>query len=103
ATSDLTQSGLRRAAERAREWARSTRDRGLVDPASLVRPPRSGEYAGPVRRPWNAMPLGDKIELLRRLNERLKQHASIEDWEAGLWYGEPEMLLVRADGGPFAP
>jgi predicted Zn-dependent protease len=99
ATSDLTQSGLRRAAERAREWARSTRDRGLVDPASLVRPPRSGEYAGPVRRPWNAMPLGDKIELLRRLNERLKQHASIEDWEAGLWYGEREMLLVRADGG----
>ena len=99
ATSDLTLSGLRRAAECAREWARATRYRGLVDPAALVQPPRSGEYANAVRRPWSAMPLGDKIELLRRHNERLKRHPSIEDWEAGLWYGERETLLVRADGG----
>ncbi len=68
-------------------------------PAALVRPPRSGEYASPVRRPWSALSLGDKIELLRGLNERLKQHAAIEDWEAGLWYGERETLLVRTDGG----
>ncbi|MET0152207.1 MAG: TldD/PmbA family protein [Candidatus Binatia bacterium] len=99
ATSDLTLSGLRRAAERACDWARAMRERGLVDPAALVRPPRSGDYAVPVRRPWGAVPLGDKIELLRRQNERLKQHTSIEDWEAGLWYGERETLLLRADGG----
>ena len=99
ATSDLTLSGLRRAADRALEWARSTRHRGLVDAASLVRPPRCGEYESPVRRPWNAVSLGDKIELLCRLNERLKRHPSIEDWEAGLWYGERETLLMRADGG----
>jgi predicted Zn-dependent protease len=99
ATSDLTLSGLRRAAERAREWAIAMRERGLVDPAALVRPPRTGEYASPVRRPWNALSLQDKIELLRGLNERLKQHAAIEDWEAGLWYGERETLLVRIDGG----
>jgi len=64
ATSDLTLSGLRRAADRALEWARSTRHRGLVDAASLVRPPRCGEYESPVRRPWNAVSLADKIELL---------------------------------------
>jgi predicted Zn-dependent protease len=99
ATSDLTSSGLRRAAGRACEWARAMRGRGLVDPRALVRPPRSGEFTSPVRRPWSDVSLGDKIELLRRLNERLKRHASIEDWEAGLWYGERETLLVRADGG----
>jgi predicted Zn-dependent protease len=99
ATTDLTLSGLRRAAERAREWAIAMRERGLVDPAALVRPPRTGEYASPVLRPWSALSLQDKIELLRGLNERLKQHAAIEDWEAGLWYGERETLLVRIDGG----
>ena len=51
ATSDLTLSGLRRALDRARDWARTTRGRSVVDASRLERMARSGEYATAVRRP----------------------------------------------------
>src|SRR5437867_3226402 len=99
ATSDLTASGVRRAIDRALAWARETRGRGLVDPAILVRAPHVGEYASAVRIPWDSVPLGDKIDLLRAQNERLKCDRRIEDWEAGLWFTDKETLLVAAGGG----
>ena len=99
ATSDLTASGLRHAVDRALAWARETRGRGLVDPARLIRAPQVGEYASVVRIPWDSVPLGDKIDLLRAQSERLKRDRRIEDWEAGLWFTAQETLLVSAGGG----
>jgi predicted Zn-dependent protease len=97
ATCDLTLYGLRRAVERARDWARETRGRGLFDASRLAPMARAGEYRTPIRRPWTSTPLAEKIDLLRAHAERLKR-PRVADWEAGLWYVEKRTLLVSADG-----
>jgi len=98
ATSDLTSSGLRRAAEQALAWARRTRGRGLIDPSRTVRAPASGEYTTAVQRPWSSVSLREKIDLLTEQCARLRIDERIQDWEAGLWFAEREMALVTPDG-----
>lgn len=98
ATPDLSTSGLRHAAEQAREWAHRVGGRMVLDPMRIVRPPASGEYVAPVRIPWDSVPLSRKIDLLREQCERLKTDDRIRDWEAGLWFAESEVLLMSADG-----
>ncbi len=98
ATSDLTASGLRRAAEQALDWARRTRGWSLVDPRRIVCPPAAGEYETAVRVPWDSVPLGDKVARLQAQCARLKADDRIQDWEAGLWFSESESGIVTADG-----
>jgi predicted Zn-dependent protease len=98
ATSDLTASGLRRAAEQALAWARRTRGRGLIDPSRTVRTPASGEYETAAERPWGSVSLREKIDLLTEQCDRLRVDARIADREAGLWFAERETMLVTPDG-----
>ncbi|MGH7899209.1 MAG: TldD/PmbA family protein, partial [Candidatus Binatia bacterium] len=98
ATSDLTASGLARAATEALRWARETAERGVLDAGRIARPRFRGEYQTAARIPWASVPLADKIDLLRDQCARLKTDDRITDWEAGLWSGDERTLLVTADG-----
>jgi len=98
-TSDLTLSGLRRAAEQALAWARQSADCSVVDFSKVSFPRPEGEYTTPVRISWNAVPLKEKIDLLQAECERLKTDDRIVDWEASLWHAESDNLYVTADGG----
>ena len=98
ATSDLSQAGLARAAERARAWASRSAARSVLDWSRLRPAGRSGTYATPLVRPWTSVPLADKIDLLRRVCEQLKTDARIVDWEASLSHTEHHTLYVTADG-----
>ncbi|MGH7860242.1 MAG: PmbA/TldA family metallopeptidase, partial [Candidatus Binatia bacterium] len=99
ATADLTPDGLRRAAEKARDWAHRTAARSLFDVARIPREARRGEYRTPSRIPWGSVPLGDKIDLLRRQNERLRIDERVVDWGAALWHAEVESALFTSEGG----
>lgn len=48
ATSDLSPSGLQRAAGQARDWAKSTQGRGLIEVGGYPRPAHQGRYQTPV-------------------------------------------------------
>jgi predicted Zn-dependent protease len=98
ATSELTESGLRAALEAARHWARYTRGRGVVDFHKLPMLHNNGEYASPIGQPWNAAPLSDKIDLLRRECERLKTDSRISDWETSLEHQDVEQTLITNGG-----
>lgn len=98
-TSDLTVSGLRRAAEQALAWARRSTGCSVVDFSKVSFPRPDGEYTTPVQVPWNAVPLKEKIDLLQAECERLKTDDRIVDWEASLWYTESDNLYMTADGG----
>ena len=98
-TSDLTETGLRRAAEHALAWAQRSAGRSVVDFSRIAFPRPDGEYETPVQIPWSAVPLPEKIDLLRAASERLKTDPRIVDWEASLWYTESDTLYVTADGG----
>jgi predicted Zn-dependent protease len=98
ATSDLTSSGIRRAFGEARDWARRTAGRFVVDPARIVRPPASGEYETRVAIPWSSVPLADKVDRLRHECGRLKRDDRIQDWEAGLWFADRRTTIVGLHG-----
>ena len=98
-TSDLTAAGLRQAAEHAVSWARSSAGRSVVNFSTVPFPRPAGEYASPVQKAWNTMPLAEKIDMLRTENVRLKTDDRIVDWDASLWYTESDTIFVTADGG----
>jgi predicted Zn-dependent protease len=98
-TSDLTESGLRRAAEHALSWARRTAGRSVINFSRVPFPRPEGEYESPVRIPWSGMLRQDKIDLLRLTSEQLKSDERIVDWEASLWHTESDVLYLTADGG----
>ena len=98
-TSDVTEAGLRRAAEQALGWAKHSTGYSVVDFSQVPLSHPRGEYASPVAIAWDSVPLSDKIDLLRGVCEQLKTDPRIVDWEASLWYAKNESLYLTADGG----
>ena len=99
ATSDLSVSGLQRAAEQAHDWALQSAGRSVVDFAKLPQEPPSGAYASREDIPWRSVPLGDKIDLLQTECARLKIDDRIVDWNAALWFTDVESLYLTSEGG----
>jgi len=98
ATPDLSPTGLRQALIQARDWAHATAACTLTPRSTLDREPRTGEYQTPVRQPWAAVPLADKLDRLRQACARLRPDERIVDWQADLWHSEIEMLYLTTDG-----
>jgi predicted Zn-dependent protease len=99
ATSDLSLSGLKAAAGRALEWARSTAGRSVLDYRRFAPPEPTGEYVGPEQVPWDTVGLDEKFALLRAECHRLKTDARIIDWAASLWRSGVETLYLTGGGG----
>jgi predicted Zn-dependent protease len=98
ATSDLSDAGLRRAAQRAADWARDTAGRGLVSPDELPRPDHRGRYETPMIEPWESVPLTDKIAMLQEASAALRLDERIVDWSASLAYRRSDTLLTASAG-----
>jgi len=99
ATSDLSSTGLGRALDAAVSWARSTAGKTVANFSALQMPAATGEFETPVQQSWDDVPIGDKLDLLRRECERLKTDDRIVDWEASLWATEAHSLYVTSEGG----
>ena len=99
ATSDLSRSGLSRAIDRAREWADLSRGRTVTDFSKLDAPHPRGSYETPVRRPWNSVPLGDKLDLLRHECKRLAGDPRIVARDASLEHVHRESVFLTNGGG----
>ncbi|HHO52868.1 MAG TPA: TldD/PmbA family protein [Deltaproteobacteria bacterium] len=97
ATSDLSTSGLRRAAARARDWAEATASISLIDHARVPRARFTGSYRSVVEIPWASVPLIDKIALLKREVEAMGGDPVVEAI-ATLGYTCDEVVLLSADG-----
>ncbi len=99
ATSDLSAAGLRRIAQQAHRWAQSTAGRTVVQYSRVPRCSAQAEYAGPVVKPWDSSSLGEKVDLLRRENERMQTDDKIVDRITGLAHGDMNTLLLTSEGG----
>jgi predicted Zn-dependent protease len=99
ATSDLSDAGLKDAVLKAHEWAERSRGVGVIDYSKISAPTPSGEYRSPIEKPWNSVPLADKIELARKECARLKVDERIVDWDAMLWFTGEDHLYVTSGGG----
>lgn len=97
ATSELTKNGLSRAIEHALAWCERSKKRNILDPKSIPRPRQSGTYNSKVRNSWQETALNDKIQLLMDINQQLKIHDCIVDWQAQLSRHETHMQLLTSD------
>ncbi|MBI2931068.1 MAG: TldD/PmbA family protein [Planctomycetes bacterium] len=98
-TCDLTRAGLKRAADKALEWAHRTAGKSVLDFTRVHPRSPKGEYTSRPAKPWDSVSLGDKIALLQEVCEQLKADDRIVDWDARLWHTELETLLLTSDGG----
>ena len=102
ATSDLSEDGLRRAADQALTWARRTAGRSVVDFSKVPMPKPEGDYSSQVITPWESVSLEEKINVVRRESERLAIESRIVDWEASLVHVDTETVYLTADGSRAA-
>jgi len=99
ATSDLSASGLARAAAQAATWAKRSAGVSVVDFSKVAMPHPVGNYEGPNARPWESVSLAEKFDLLGSLSRQLKAGDKIADWSASIWHKDIETLYLTADGG----
>ncbi len=93
-TSDLTETGLRRALEHARGWAQRSTERSVTDFSQVGFSHPQGEYETPVAVAWDTVSLADKIALLQQESDRLKTDERVVDWEASLWHTQSDTLYI---------
>lgn len=99
ATSDLSLSGLRWAADRARAWAERTAGRAVMDFGAAAWTMPQGRYAVAIERPWSSASVDDKIGLLRVELEAMKGDARVVERTGSLLHISGSQLLLDADGG----
>ncbi len=102
ATSDLTESGLREAAQRALQWAHLTASRSVTDYSAIMQSQEKiarGAYRSVVKQPPASVSLLDKIALLQQESAACKIDDRIVDWSASFWTTHTKQLFVTADGG----
>lgn len=98
ATADLSEAGLAQAFDRARRLAHAVAGRMVFDPAALAGVESRGRYAGRVERPADALPLRERLDIVRAACAAARIDARIVDWEATLSTGTTEQLLITSDG-----
>jgi predicted Zn-dependent protease len=99
ATSDLSQSGLRRAIDQAVVWAKRTAPLALFDSREVAVNHTRGEYATPTEGSLADVSHADRIALLHDQCAKLKCDDRIVDWSASLWRADIETLFLTAAGG----
>ncbi|MDM7914583.1 MAG: TldD/PmbA family protein [Candidatus Eisenbacteria bacterium] len=98
ATSDLSLSGLRRAAEDAVAWARASAGRAVTDFSKIAMDRPDGHYQGKVERPWESVPLNEKLAIVMEESKKLAIDRRIVDWNSAISYGNVDSLYLTADG-----
>ena len=99
ATSDLSASGLKEAADQAVLWAKRSAGASVVNFSKVAMPHPVDDYEGPNEQPWESVSLADKFDLLLSLAKQLKAGDKIVDWSAGIWHKDIETLYLTSDGG----
>jgi len=97
ATSDLTDSGLRAAAEQATRWAATTAGRTVADTPPTIE--EVGSYQSPVTDPWDQTTLTDRLELLVEADAALDVDQRIVDRMAALRRTDVDSLILTTGGG----
>ncbi|MFT4623350.1 MAG: putative Zn-dependent protease [Myxococcota bacterium] len=102
ATSDLTASGLRAAADAALHWAQRSAGRSEVDTAGLDLGDARGEWRTPTQRPWADVPLSERLGWLRAAAAALPADDRLVHHEVALVATRVRSRRVTASGGDVA-
>src|SRR5882672_10014693 len=96
ATTDLSEHGLKDAAQRATQWARTMRGRSVFDGRPPQFPVTEGFSATtPSGQDWTP---AERIDRLRTESEACRLDERIVDWRAGIRTVRSRQLLAALDG-----
>ncbi|WP_394779181.1 TldD/PmbA family protein [Undibacterium sp.] len=95
ATSDLSLSGLQQAVDRARDWAKASAGRSVIDYSSIEQTAATGSYNGPAAAGWSRK---DMIGLLMQEAAGCKLDDRIVDWYASVGTTRSEQLYLSTAG-----
>lgn len=98
ATCQLDPHGFRNALQQAMGWVEIAGQYPIMSAHDMPRPARSGSYETRVEIPWDATTLSDKITMLAEVNQALKIHDAIVDWQAYLSCRDTEVYIITSDG-----
>ncbi|MES2786352.1 MAG: TldD/PmbA family protein [Pseudomonadota bacterium] len=98
ATSDVSETGLRSAFDRAGELAVATAKHSVFDYRKVRMPSPVGSYQSPNIKPLNEATLGDKFDLVRSVCSSAKIDDAIVDRMASIWTTHTEQLLITSAG-----
>ena len=100
ATSDLSESGLRAAATRAKDWAALSAGRSVVDYSAITMPQSKSptHYQSVVGQAPHLISKRDKFDLLKAESAQSKLDDRIVDWSASFWTTHTNQLYVTAGG-----
>ena len=100
ATSDLSESGLRDATARAKEWAALSAGRSVFDYSAIDMPEsKANQYQSVVKQNSSGISKRDKFDMLRAESAQSKCDDRIVDWGASFWTTHTKQLYVTAGGG----
>ncbi len=99
ATSDLSESGLRKAVAKAQMWAEHSRKNMVIDLTKITMSQAQGEYNSIVKQAWDSVSIKDKLDLLRQEAAQCKLNDKIVDWEVSLQAIKSEQIYLTNTGG----
>jgi len=99
ATSDLSATGLKRALDRAVQWAHDTASVGLIDTASLPIHHPEGSFEAPTSQRWASVGVGDKVALLQHLCGRMNADDRVVEATATVMGVQHHTTYVTGGGG----
>ena len=99
ATSDLTQAGLREAADRALRLARLTAGRTVVDYGAIEMPRPKGTYRSPLADDPARLTRREKYDLLAGEASQCRIDPRIVDWTASVEVRRATHRLLTSEGG----
>ncbi len=97
ATSDVTESGLKTAINKATDIANYSNSKLVFSASSMARPTKSGQYNTPVTSSWDSTTLKDKISMLQANCAALKINDKIVDWQSYISFSQSDTLLITSD------
>jgi predicted Zn-dependent protease len=98
-TPDISKSGIRKALQKAKEWAEHSAKHSIINTNVLDLPHSTGSYKTAVEKPWTETPLSEKIEILRGIDKLLPVSEKIIDWSASLMNIRVKSLYLTNQGG----
>ncbi|MBX2800829.1 MAG: TldD/PmbA family protein [Myxococcales bacterium] len=98
ATSDLSRTGLARAARRAKHWAERTAELAVTDFSAVPWPTPRGSYRSPMVQSWQSVPLADKVAMLQGIVAAMGSDAPVVERFASLQALQIRTVLASADG-----
>jgi len=98
ATSDLSETGLAEALNRAYQWASATRGRIAVDFEKIILPAPKGRYQALANSGVIGNSLRERLDLLTHESSLCKTDDRIVDWSTGLWTTDIAQLYLSSSG-----